>query len=333
MTRTKKIILAVMIVAAVAAAGLAAWYFLLPHGGNTSGGVFVQSVSSVNMADSGIANRYSGVIETQKTEKIALDSTKKVKDVLVSEGDSVKEGDPLFTYDTESINLDIQQGELEVERLNTNVTNATNQIAQLEKDMKSASSSDKLGYSAQIQELQAEIAQANYDIKSKQAEIDKLRASLDNATVTATMAGTIEKISDPDSVPSEPYYGGSEEDNAFITILAEGDYRVKGTVDEQSIYEIGVGSPVIIRSRVDADTFWTGTIASLDTQPDTNSNNGYYYGGGGESASKYPFYVELDSTDGLMLGQHVTIEMDYGQSQPKEGIWLDASFIVTDDSG
>lgn len=34
-----------------------------------------------------------------------------------------------------------------------------------------------------------------------------------------------------------------------------------------------------------------------------------------------------------MLGQHVYIEADNGQSTKKKGIWLDASFIVSDDNG
>lgn len=31
------------------------------------------------------------------------------------------------------------------------------------------------------------------------------------------------------------------------------------------------------------------------------------------TSTSYPFYVELDSSDGLMLGQHVYIERDTGQ--------------------
>lgn len=31
------------------------------------------------------------------------------------------------------------------------------------------------------------------------------------------------------------------------------------------------------------------------------------------TASKYPFYVELDSTDGLILGQHVYLTLDTGR--------------------
>ena len=41
--------------------------------------------------------------------------------------------------------------------------------------------------------------------------------------------------------------------------------------------------------------------------------------------------MNLDSIDGLMLGQHVTIEMDYGQGAAKEGIWLSSGWITQED--
>ncbi len=53
----------------------------------------------------------------------------------------------------------------------------------------------------------------------------------------------------------------------------------------------------------------------------------------GESATKYPFYIELDSTEGLILGQHIYIEMDMGQTEAQEGIWLYEGYIVMDESG
>ena len=43
--------------------------------------------------------------------------------------------------------------------------------------------------------------------------------------------------------------------------------------------------------------------------------------------SSYPFYINLDSSDGLMLGQHVYIENDTGMEK-REGIWLDEGFIM-----
>ena len=93
-----------------------------------------------------------------------------------------------------------------------------------------------------------------------------------------------------------------------------------------------------MRSRVDENVTWKGTNTAIDTETtaDNNSNGSVSYMDGSDSSSegatKYPFYVTLDSTDGLILGQHVFIEPDYGQTEVKEGIWLDESYIVQDDS-
>ena len=49
-------------------------------------------------------------------------------------------------------------------------------------------------------------------------------------------------------------------------------------------------------------------------------------------SSNYPFYVQLDGTNGLMLGQHVYVEPDIGQQEVKTGIWLSDYFINDIDS-
>lgn len=76
-------------------------------------------------------------------------------------------------------------------------------------------------------------------------------------------------------------------------------------------------------------------MGAVDTEnPGNDSNNGYYYssGDGSTQSNSYPFYIELDSSEGLMLGQHVYVEADYGQSEEKAGIWLDESFICDADT-
>lgn len=331
MTGKKKMIIAAIAVVVLAAAGVALW-LLLRGGSGSEGGVYVQPVSDVNAAGTGLANRYSGIIETQQTENVEFDSSKQLSELVVAEGDHVAKGDPLFTYDTQSTQLQIQQAQLEIERMNTTISNNNTQISQLQRDMNAASSADKPGFSAQILQLQADNAQAEYDIKSKQAEIDKLNAAIDSATVTAGMDGTVESIADLETLLA----GGitnpdGTQSTTYITILADGDYRVKGSVSEQNIYELSEGMSVIVRSRVDENQTWSGTISSIDTQAESNNNN--MYSSSGESASSYAFYVDLASIDGLMLGQHVTIEMDYGQGTPKEGIWLSSGWITQQEDG
>ena len=76
-----------------------------------------------------------------------------------------------------------------------------------------------------------------------------------------------------------------------------------------------------------------GTISKVDTEntQTDNSNSGMYDDGSSEQkASKYNFYVQLTGTGDMLLGQHVYVEPDFGQTQVKDGIWIDESYVVKD---
>lgn len=123
-------------------------------------------------------------------------------------------------------------------------------------------------------------------------------------------------------------------DSSYMTILATGDYRVKGTITETNVWLINEGDPVIIRSRIDDSQTWSGTISKIKTDSkadeDTDSDAMDYGVEGGESASKYNFYVTLESDEGLMMGQHVFVELDNGQDDERDGIWLPTSYLYID---
>ncbi len=327
MKHKKTILILVLILLLLAAGGGAYWYFTQRAAASSEDAVFVQNVGDLTGTGTIPVNRYSGIIETQKTEKVTFDSNKQLDELFVAEDDHVKEGDPLFSYDTAAIELDIQSAELEIERQNQTIANDNEQIAQLEKDMNKAKDSDKPGFSAQIKELQAEVAQAEYTIKTKERDIEGLRASAENSTVFSPIEGTITSVGDPLNPTVDP-----NGESAFIVILADGDLRVKGTISEQNIMNIAVGLPVIIHSRIDDTVTWSGVISAIDTQAENNENN-MYYDGGGEHASKYPFYIDLEDPEGLMLGQHVTIEMDYGQQEAREGLYLSSGWLLQEESG
>ncbi len=48
------------------------------------------------------------------------------------------------------------------------------------------------------------------------------------------------------------------------------------------------------------------------------------------TSSSYNFYVEITDGAPLMLGQHVFMEPDLGQTKVKEGLWLSAFYLVID---
>ena len=119
-----------------------------------------------------------------------------------------------------------------------------------------------------------------------------------------------------------------------MTIMATGEYRIKGKINEQNMSEIQEGMDMIIYSRVDENQTWKGTLTTIDRESNSsNSNSSYGDSDSGDSqttSSTYPFYVDLDSSDGLMLGQHVYLMADNGQDEQEDGIWLEDYYFITD---
>lgn len=342
MNKKKKIIITAVSAAAavaVAVSGIAIWKF---NSENDNGEkVFVNSVADINTVNmiSLSGNCFSGVIESQKSLDVKYDTSKTIKEILVKEGDEVSEGTELFIYDVEAMELDLEQGQLEIEKFDNDIDSMKKQITQLENDKKNASNDDKFSYSTQIQALKTDISKAEYDKKVKNAELEKLKNSIKNSTVKSEMAGTVKKINSLNADGNSPdnMYGENTDADVVMTIIASGDFRVKGTVNEQNMMAVSADMPVIIRSRADDTVTWNGTITEIGSEPVQN-NGGIMYGGDSDemtTSSKYPFYISLESNEGLMLGQHVIIEPDYGQSglEEKSGIWIYEDYIVTDDNG
>ncbi|MCI6005090.1 MAG: efflux RND transporter periplasmic adaptor subunit [Blautia sp.] len=347
----KKRFLAVgVILAAAGAAGGFGWYYF--HGGMASSSgeaaVYVSSVSSITGSELGITNRYAGVVEPQETVEVAIDSGRTVKSVNVKTGQEVSKGQLLFEYDLSSIQDDLKQAQLDLDRLKNEALSLADQIATLEKEKKQASKDNQLSYTIEIETSKMNLKKNEYDQESKEAEIQKLQNATGNTEVRSEIAGVIQKIDtskmsteegdylDEGSMDTSSYSDSGS--NAFITILSTGAYRVKGQVNELEAQSLIEGEPIIVRSRVDESQTWRGSMGTVDRENavSDNSNSMYYgmmdTGSSQTTSSSYPFYVELDSSEGLMLGQHVYIELDNGQEDQKDGLWLSEFYIVDADT-
>lgn len=91
---------------------------------------------------------------------------------------------------------------------------------------------------------------------------------------------------------------------------------------------------MIVYSRVDSSK-WYGEISDINTdqKDDSNQNSYNYFGDSGADSSSYKFYVELESSEGLILGQHVYMEENLGQDEEKTGLWLEDYYIVQEEDG
>ena len=331
----KRILIALGVLVLAAGIGAGGWYYYTHHAGSSGGSdiVYVTKISKLSEMDSGVENRYAGVVEPQETVQIKIESGRKVKEVQVKTGQEVKKGQLLFQYDLGSIQQSLQEAQLALDRLKNEQLSISDQITTLEAEKKKATADNQLSYTIEIETQKMNLKKNEYDQKSKQAEIDKLSQATQNTEVRSEIDGVIQKIDtskmggdDSNGVEDTLTEGtadstdsssGNGSGTAFITILSTGAYRVKGTVNEINRDSIIEGTPVIIRSRVDSSKTWKGTMGSVDMDNSTSNSNSDMAMFGMSSASDdqtssstYPFYVNLDSSEGLMLGQHVYIEPD-----------------------
>jgi HlyD family secretion protein len=297
------------------------------QGSSGGDGVPVQTVASILGYDLSGNNYFSGVVESRTTQKIKRDDDKQISEIKVEVGDEVKKGDVLFTYDKDSLELSVETAQLELEQIRNNISSYEEQITQLTKEKKKAGKSEQLSYSIQIQEAQLNLSEEQFNLKKKEAEAADLQKDLEDVDVVAEVDGMVQSIQDGSS--SDNYYGT---DDSFMTILETGVFQVKGTANEMTISSLYEGETMTIRSRVDENQTWSGQIASLNTDSTEESDSDNYSGSdSGESASKYSFTVSLDSSDGLMMGQHVYIEQ--GSTGGGDGISLYSFYIMQEEDG
>jgi len=300
-------------------------------GGCSSGSaVYVQSVEALsNMGGIAPGDHFLGLVVSEHVTEIKKDSDKGVKELLVKEGDDVAEGQELFSYDTDELQLSYDKKCLELDQLKASIEGYQSQIKQLEKERAEVTGSEKLRYTLEIQTAQLDQREAELKIAGKEKEVEQAAKLLENSTVVAPVAGRVQDI-------NESGTNNMGEPAAYITIQEVGSYRVKGVLGELQRGGILEGDRVTMVSRTDESKQWSGTVALVDYEnPSQGSNMDRYYGMSTDemtASSKYPFYVDLDTTEGLMLGQHLYIRMETEEGQPV-GIPIGSAFVCYADDG
>ena len=292
--------------------------------------VYVQSVKTLSgMGGIAPGDKFPGMVVSENVTEIHKDGEKTIADVYVKEGDDVVEGQELFAYDMDQLQLAVDKQRLELEQLKAAIENYKAQIEELKKGEANSWGSDKLQYTIQIQSTQIDLKEAELNLAAKEKELERTEGMLTNAAVVSPVTGRVTGV-------NENGYDNYGNPLAFITIQQAGSFRIKGTLGELQRGGIMEGSRMKIVSRTDENQVWYGTVTLVDYEsPSQGNDNDYYYGGMVDSmsaSSKYPFYVELDSAEGLLLGQHVYLELDSGEEEAA-GLSISAAFIAYDEEG
>ena len=298
--------------------------------GSEGTAVYVQSVETLsNLGGIAPGDRFGGLVVSENVTELQRDKEKTIKELKVKAGDDVKKGQELFSYDTEQLQLSLDKQKLELEQLNSTIENLTKQIETLEKEREVVGLTAKLQYTLEIQSMQVDLKEAQLNVKTKENEIKKSEDLLANAVVVSPVDGRVQSVSENGT----DNYGNAL---PYITIQQAGSYRVKGTINEQQRGGILEGNRIKLFSRTDESQVWYGTVTLVDYENPTQDNEqNRYYGMSSDemtSSSKYPFYVELESTEGLILGQHLYMELEVEEGA-FEGPEIDGAFVCYEEDG
>ena len=297
--------------------------------------VFAASVRSLSdHADSsGRIQRYGGEIEPQTTWSATREPDQEIEKTYVEVGDEVKVGTKLFTYDRSALENSLEQKDIDIEKKQIELISEKKALEDDKRSLNTIKTAEERAeLTISIAQQENTIKSDEFDIKQKQIERDKIEASLKNTDVYSEMAGIVRSI----SVSS----GNSNSDSdTYITIMAEGDFRVKAKLNEQNVSEVALGDKMLVYSRAVESRVYAGTVTEMDTfttQSDSENSSYYSFSGSSDSAlsaTNYSFYVTLGEASGLLLGEHVYLEKDEGQLEKREGIWLDEAYLVPGEDG
>ena len=119
-------------------------YHLVKNGGSP---VEVISVANLNQGYWGSETSSSGTITSKANQEVHLDSNNVINQVYVKEGDKVKVGDKLLSYDTTLLELNLESYQLEGKSIELEIKGAEKDLKKLKSitpvaDSSSSTSSD-----------------------------------------------------------------------------------------------------------------------------------------------------------------------------------------------
>ena len=261
-----------------------------------------------------VKERFPGEVVSEASVQVQKDNTKVLEECYVTVGQTVKMGDKLFSYDLDSVKIALEKQQLEVDKMKNEQNSYGDQKRDLENKLKAAgSSSEKVRLTLEINTLKTQLMETEYQLKAKAKEIAGLQEMLENVDITSPVDGVIQKVDE------------EGESGAYITIQQSGAFKVRGTLNEMSMKSgLTVGSRVKIISRLDSGNTWEGQVISVgnQSQPQDNSMDANAQ----LNSTDYPFFVELQSTEGLLLGQHVYLELV--AEDEMEGLWIPENYLM-----
>lgn len=166
----------------------------------------VQPVSNINWGYWGDSQTSYGMVTNDSSQEIYLADSKKVKQVYVEEGDTVKVGDPLIAYDTAEISIEIERKKLDIATTDNEIAMASNKLNVL----KQSKPVDKTPPKIDTKKL--EEYEAQDEINNSIPETDVVDNRIQNYLTETSIPYNVTR----DAVTGELVYPAGTEDDPYI---------------------------------------------------------------------------------------------------------------------
>lgn len=245
-----------------------------------------------------------GTLSFSEEQFIYVEGEKgKLNEIAVKEGEKVKVGTPLLTYENKELKLEQKQQALAAESSALKLEQLRNRLGELnEKKTGEASSHVK----NERDQLELELRAA--ELEQKQAELnqEKVKAQIEDLTIHSKIEGTVI------SIERETVAGKLEERQPIIHIGNEKKMIVRGLISEYDAIKVKKKQKVKVTSDVMRGKSWQGVVKKVGAVP----AHAIAQSNAADQTVQYPVEIEIKGkTPDVKLGSKMIMEIETDQRQ------------------
>lgn len=264
----------------------------------------------------------TGQVTSGNRTPIYFDPSKgKVSTIYVKEGDKVKKGQKLLSYDSSEIDIQLRQANIDKQITLSNYHNILYKITSLNKQIKKIEkeqgkdSTDLQSLKDQLSDQENQKTITELELEKDGLQIEELQNKKRHLTIFSEKDGIITDLNEDIENKSDSPNNSSNfgvQPILIMNITSKSPYHIQGTVTELQKEQIKPNQSIKVTAKASPDKTWYGHIVKIDDYP-TEINN---FSQVSETAqqtpniSYYTFEAILESEKGLSPGYHVNIQVD-----------------------
>lgn len=193
-------------------------------------------------------------------EAIYLDeSMGNIAEVFIEEGDTVKEGEELFRYESRQLLLEKEQIELQLESNALQLNSLRKKHRDIDKQLEKDKDSKPLQEEHDQIKLEEQMAANEY--RQTQIQKEQIEEQMKDLVVKSTVAGKVV------SLDKQIISGVNQVQNPFIYVGSFEELIVEGIISEYDTLKVKEGQQAIITSDAVPEKSWKGEVSTVSYLP------------------------------------------------------------------